>query len=96
MLLALPVERKIIVTFIAAVLAMHQWHDGLRSLYWRTNRVAIFFERRSNVDDILANDSGCMRFSTRYSHESRHAPAYATHDGLAAQLTAEEVRRWRR
>jgi hypothetical protein len=31
--LALPVERKIIVTFITAVLAMRQWHHGLRRLY---------------------------------------------------------------
>jgi hypothetical protein len=33
MQLALPVERKIIVTFIAPVLAMHQCHHGLRRLY---------------------------------------------------------------
>jgi hypothetical protein len=64
MQLALPVERKIIVTFIAAVLVMHQWHHGLRRLYGRADRMAIFFERRSNVSDILANDSGCTRFST--------------------------------
>jgi predicted transcriptional regulator len=64
MQLALPVERKIIVTFIAAVLAMHQWHDGFRRLYGWSDRMAIFFERRSNVSDILANDSGCTRFST--------------------------------
>jgi hypothetical protein len=31
--LALPVERKIIVISIVAVLVMPQWHDGLRSLY---------------------------------------------------------------
>jgi hypothetical protein len=46
------------------VLAMHQWHHGLRRLYGRADRMAIFFERRSNVSDILANDSGCMRSST--------------------------------
>jgi hypothetical protein len=64
MQLALPVERKIIVTFIAAVLVMHQWHDGLRRLYGPADRMAIFFERRSNVSDILAHDNRCTRFST--------------------------------
>ena len=56
----------------------------------------VFFERRSNVSDILASDSGCTRFATRCPHESCHAPAHATYDGLAAHLTVEEVRRWRK
>jgi hypothetical protein len=64
MLLALPVERKIIVTFITAVLAMRQWHHGLRRLYERSDRMDIFFERQSNVGDILAHDSSGTRFST--------------------------------
>jgi hypothetical protein len=58
------VERNILVTFIAAVPAMHQWHHGLRRFYGRADRMAIFFERRSNVSDILAHDNSCPRFST--------------------------------
>lgn len=49
-----------------------------------------FFERRSNVGDILAKSSGRRPFYPIHPHESRSAPAHAAHDWLAYRPKVED------